>query len=56
MNKEHHCEPTYVFLYIKIYEKNDFHVTQAKLAVHACLFYYYVKNKEGRTKVTPNIN
>ena len=48
MNKEHHCEPTYVFLYIKIYEKNDFHVLQAKLAAHACFCYVYLKNKVVR--------
>ena len=33
----------YVFLYIKIYEKHDFHVAQAKLAAYAWFFYIYVK-------------
>ena len=33
----------YVFLYIKIYEKHDFHVAQAKLAAYAWFFNIYVK-------------
>ena len=48
MKKEHHCEPNYVFLYIKINEKNDFHVLQAKLPAHACFCYVNLKNKVFR--------
>ena len=45
----------YVFLYIIIYEKHDFHGSQAKLATYSCLFNINVEKHRKFGPVTPKI-